>query len=56
VEASKDPATTADFLKKYVYDVPHHQDYLALFGEEHLHKLREPSSGIAQRIPEGRAA
>ena len=72
VEASKDPATTTDFLKKYVYDVPHHQDYLALFGEEHLHKLREPASGLApgrasnrashpgedpeEGMPEGRAA
>lgn len=44
VEASKDPATTGAFLKKYIYDVPDHRSYLALFGEEHLQGLREPAT------------
>jgi acyl CoA:acetate/3-ketoacid CoA transferase alpha subunit len=47
VEASKDPATTAEFLQTYVYGVPDHRSYLALFGEEHLQKLREPEGRSA---------
>ena len=45
VEASKDPATTAQFLKTYVDDVPDHRSYLALFGDDHLERLREPARG-----------
>jgi acyl CoA:acetate/3-ketoacid CoA transferase alpha subunit len=44
VEASKDAATTAEFLKTYVHDVPDHRSYLALFGDERLHRLREPAA------------
>jgi acyl CoA:acetate/3-ketoacid CoA transferase alpha subunit len=52
VEASKDPETTADYLKSYVLDVPDHAGYLALFGEEHLQRLRER----AEESPPGRPA
>jgi acyl CoA:acetate/3-ketoacid CoA transferase alpha subunit len=45
VEASREPATTAAFLKKHIHDVPDHRGYLALFGEERIAKLREPATG-----------
>lgn len=41
----REPPTTAEFLKTYIYGVPDHRSYLALFGEEHLQNLREPASG-----------
>jgi hypothetical protein len=72
VEASKDPATTAAYLQKYVYDVADHDEYLRLFGQAHLKSLREDANGIAPRrasppgegiapsipkgIPEGRSS
>jgi acyl CoA:acetate/3-ketoacid CoA transferase alpha subunit len=43
VEASKEQATAEAYLKTYIDDVPDHQAYLALFGEEHLQRLREPA-------------
>jgi len=44
VEASKEPATTAEFLQKYIYGVSNHREYLGLFGEDHLQGLREPGA------------
>jgi acyl CoA:acetate/3-ketoacid CoA transferase alpha subunit len=59
VEASKEPATTAAFLKRHVDDVSDHGSYLALFGEERLERLREPAARIAEgtapSVPEGKA-
>ena len=40
IEASKDPATTAEFLQTYIHNVPDHQAYLDLFGYERLARLR----------------
>lgn len=40
IEASRDPSTANDFLQTYIHNVPDHQAYLALFGEERLARLR----------------
>ena len=39
VEASKDPLETEAFLKRTVYGVKDHREYLNLFGEDHLQAL-----------------
>jgi acyl CoA:acetate/3-ketoacid CoA transferase alpha subunit len=41
VKASEDPLTTQAYLKKYIYNLKDHQEYLALIGEEHLNSLRQ---------------
>lgn len=41
VQASKTVDGTQAFLDKYIYGVADHQEYLNLFGSEHLHELRE---------------
>jgi len=39
VEASKDPQKTEAFLERTVYGVKNHQEYLSLFGDDHLQAL-----------------
>lgn len=41
VEASKQAETANAYLKKYIYGVSNHQEYLDLIGNEHLNRLRE---------------
>ena len=41
VEASKQAETANAYLKKYIYDVSNHQEYLDLIGNERLNRLRE---------------
>jgi acyl CoA:acetate/3-ketoacid CoA transferase alpha subunit len=41
VEASKTEETTQAFLQEHIYTVKDHQEYLALFGDEHLQKLKD---------------
>lgn len=43
VEASKEEATTREYLEKYVFGVQDHQAYLDLVGRERLESLRTPS-------------
>ena len=40
VQASSDPQTTQDYLKKYIYSVNSHQEYLDLVGRERLESLK----------------
>lgn len=41
VEASKQAETANAYLKKYIYGVSNHQEYLDLIGNERLNRLRE---------------
>ena len=41
VEASRDPETTQAYLKKYIYDLKDHQEYLKLIGEKRLKELED---------------
>lgn len=41
VEASKKAETANAYLKKYIYGVSNHQEYLDLIGNERLNRLRE---------------
>ena len=45
VEASKQPATTEEFLEKHVYRVADHRAYLDLFGPERLQALTHGAAG-----------
>ncbi|HET7012110.1 MAG TPA: CoA-transferase [Anaerolineales bacterium] len=40
IEASKEAATAAEFLQRYIHEVPDHPSYLDLFGYERLARLR----------------
>jgi len=41
VKASENPETTQAYLDQYIYGVKDHQEYLRLFGEARLGKLKE---------------
>ena len=41
VEASRDPETTQAYLKKYIYDLKDHNDYIKLIGKSRLKKLED---------------
>jgi acyl CoA:acetate/3-ketoacid CoA transferase alpha subunit len=41
IDASRDPETTQDFLKKYIYDLKDHQAYLDMIGKERLQTLKD---------------
>ena len=41
VEASKTPETTQEYLQKYIYDLPDHQAYLELVGQDRLQELKD---------------
>ncbi|HSB91038.1 MAG TPA: CoA-transferase [Anaerolineales bacterium] len=45
VEVSKEPETAAAFLQTYIHGVADHREYLALFGEERLARLRCKAEG-----------
>jgi acyl CoA:acetate/3-ketoacid CoA transferase alpha subunit len=45
VEASKEAETARAFLAKHIYDVPDHQAYLDLFGQERLQALTRGAPG-----------
>jgi glutaconate CoA-transferase, subunit A len=47
IEASKEPASTAEFLQTYIHNIPDHRSYLSLFGEERLMRLKSDTSGRA---------
>jgi hypothetical protein len=40
IEASKEAETAAAFLQTYIHNLPDHQAYLALFGDERLERLK----------------
>lgn len=40
-EASKDPESTQAYLKKYIYDLKDHQEYLDLIGQDRLRELQD---------------
>jgi len=41
VEASRDPETTQAYLKKYIYDLKDHAEYLDLIGKKRLKELKD---------------
>jgi len=45
VEVSKTEEGTQAYLKKYIYDLPDHQAYLELIGQERLEQLRAEEEG-----------
>jgi hypothetical protein len=47
IEASKEPASAAEFLQTYIHNVPDHRSYLSLFGNERLMRLKSDTSGRA---------
>lgn len=45
LSAATDPATTQDYLTKYVYDLQDHAEYLELIGEKRLKTLADKNRG-----------